>query len=142
MDIDDFGRAIHPEPKSFRDRVAFALCAHDIRGGEGRMSDEELKALERVLERIGQLYGSDKALGQFLGMTPHWAAQAILHLRGFVSLERGLRETEGKAIMHAHLIAADWPHYRQSADAAIGVMLERPEAVVQMVTDAAEADDR
>jgi hypothetical protein len=136
IETDDFGHAVHPTPQTFRDRVAWALAAHDIGGGEGRMTDEEFDALDHVLRRIRALYASDKALGQFLGMSPAGARDMLLRLLQFAALERGLREKDGKHLMVAHLIAADWQSYLGSADAAIGVMLERPEAVAQMVSAA------
>lgn len=122
-------------PKTFRDRIAWALAAHDIQGCEGRMTDEELQSLDRVLLGIARTYGSRKAEDQFLG---GGGAACISRLRGFANLEHGFRDAKGKARMHAHLIALDWPTYRGAADAVLSVLLESPESVSLMLKDAAE----
>ncbi|HEV2674178.1 MAG TPA: hypothetical protein VGV37_06510 [Aliidongia sp.] len=102
-------------PETFRERVAWALCAHDLAGGEGRMSDDELDQLTGLYQFAVNALGWQQAQRRFS------------HVVQFIRSEKWMREKEGKELMRAHFIAADWPNYIGAADAAMGVLCERPE---------------
>lgn len=119
-----------PEPATFQERVAWALCAHDTRGCEGRLEVDELRVLEAIIGAVERTYGSPKALSQFLGMG---GESAFRRLRRFAADERAMQDRdfkEGLVIFHAHCIRADWPSYMRAAAAACSVLHERPEAVI------------
>lgn len=114
-DTDGWGRTKHPEPVTFADRVAFALAAHDIGGGEGRLEDDELDAVRLALRTTpwNHLLGG-KACQQAL--------------RRLLILEEGLRcKGTGDALMHAHLTRSRWQDYLPAARAVLAVLVERPE---------------
>lgn len=116
-------------PKTLTERVAWALCAHDLQGCEGRLEVLELRALEALVAATERRYGSPKALSDFLGPG---GAPAFREIRKFLAIERGMHDkdfSKGLAIFHAHVIRADWPSYMRAAEAAVSVLLERPEAV-------------
>ena len=111
-----------PQPVTFQDRVAFALCAHDNSGIEGRLSEQELAELDDLMTF------ARGALG-------HAAAhQRFRSLVNFVRMERAYRSTDGKTVMLVHIIHNDWPNYLGAAGAAIAVMMERPEAAAAITT--------
>lgn len=121
-----------PPPQTFRDRIAYAIAAHDIASGEGLLSDKERCALNLIVVAIYRIWPTDTAQQQMLGRD---GAQALRVLTRLLRDENDRRETDGKQIMHAHLIAADWQEYRGAADAALGVLIERPEAVAEIIKD-------
>ena len=103
------------EPVTFVERVAYALCAHDIAGGEGRMTDEELEALN---------YAIDIWPGGALNYN-FWK-----RLIAFSRMEDAFRKKDGWELAHAHIIMRDWPNYIESAKAAMSVLCEKPEAAL------------
>jgi hypothetical protein len=117
-----------PPPATFQERVAWALCAHDTKGLEGRLEPEELRVLEAIIAATQRSYGSPRALSQFIGMG---GAGAFLKLRRFAMDERAQHDRDfkdGLVIFHMHIIRADWPSYMGAAAAACSVLHERPES--------------
>ncbi|MBP2232464.1 hypothetical protein J2847_005793 [Azospirillum agricola] len=94
------------------------------------MTDEELAELDELLALARQVHGVEKAWRKFR------------HIQAFARLDRDLRHREGGAVMHAHLIAADWPNYQGAADAVLSVMLERPEVVREILSETTAGEGR
>lgn len=127
------GRIIE-SPTTFRERVAWAICAHDNSGAEGRLSPDELRGLELLFNAVWSRAGGslDRAgVARFLGVSRTVVEQSVLPLMWLMRVEKARRDGDGiTATTRAHWIAADWPNYLGAADAAIGVLSERPEAVL------------
>jgi len=120
-------------PATFRDRVAYAIAAHDIASGEGLLTNAEHCALNLIVLAVTRRWPSREAQDQMLGRN---AAQAINVLTRLLRDEDARRETDGQHLMRAHLVAADWQNYLGAADAALSVLLEKPEAVLMIQVDA------
>lgn len=125
VERDEYDCIKHREPVTFIERLAFALAAHDIGGGEGRLEDDELSAVEFTLTHMP----SWKAFGP-VGPVHQRA------LRRLLVLERGFREKEGKELMHAHLAMAYWTDYIPAAKAAASVMMIFPEVAKAISAEA------
>lgn len=123
-------------PTTFRERVAWAICAHDNSGAEGRLSPAELRGLELLFNAVWSRAGGslDRAgVARFLGVSVATVEQSVLPLMWLMKVEQSRRNGDGMmATTRAHWIAADWPNYLGAADAAIGVLNERPEAVLPL----------
>ena len=128
---DAYGRRRPPEPVTFQDRVAWAICAQEVKGGEGLLSDEEVNALEAIVGAVDRTYGSDKAVKQFAGYS---GPMAMTVLRRLLKMERDRRRTKRDPLLCAHIIAADWPEYSRLAGAIISVLVERPEFASLMLS--------
>jgi hypothetical protein len=117
------------EPVTFIERLAFALAAHDIGGSEGRLDDDELTAVEFALKAM-----------------PAWKSfpDGPMHqrsLRRLLVLERGMRERDGKELMHARLTMIYWRDYLPAALAAANVMMIFPEVAKIISNDLSRSLD-
>lgn len=130
--IHDLG---YQQPVTLTERVAYALCAHDVMSCEGRLNDDEFEALSAVVTTICRKIGSShREIARFLGQSEAWVDQHWPKLRGFLSMERGLRERRDDPhkgfndIWRMKIIRADWQSYMGAAGAAVSVLAEDPRA--------------
>lgn len=130
-------------PRTVRERMAWALCAHSF--GDGFLNDEEFKALAALLDAIDRTYASPKALDDLMaraGKNEHGFLtannQTLFPLRRLVTTERSLRNAEdqaGMAMAFAHLCRAYWRDFLPNADAALTEAMKIPEIGLQVAAE-------
>ncbi|MDZ7711722.1 MAG: hypothetical protein U5L06_00715 [Rhodovibrio sp.] len=138
--FDDAGRPKYTEPQTFRDRVAYAIAAHDIQGCEGRLEDDELEGLGMLIRAVERRCGSTKAVAGFLGVPQKAVERYYWAVWRLARDDRTLRDPDDQAIARAEVTMLSWPDYRRVADAAVSVLIEDPRAGKQMMRDGEPTD--
>lgn len=138
--------AFDDEPKTVRERMAWALCAHSF--GDGFLNDEEFKALAVLLDAVDRTFASPKAIDDLMaraGKNEHGFLAAnhktLYPLRQLVETERSLRSAEdqaGMAMAFAHLCRAYWRDFLPNADAALAEALKVPEIGMAVAREGGE----
>lgn len=125
------------EPETLVERIAFALAAHDITGGEGYLSDDELEGAEIIWRKCQALCPNLHHLSsaaRFFGIPEATYQRYIYKFIWLLKHERGRRDNNGKATMQADLLQAFWPDYLPAAKAAYSVILEDPKVLKALKT--------
>jgi hypothetical protein len=123
------------EPVTLTERVAYALCANDIMGLEGRLEDSEFRALQAVIHGVHLKIGrSPREIERFFSQPSGWHDENWNALRRFLLMEEHLREEATSphrgfnGIGRLKIVLTDWPNYMRAASAAVAVLAEDPKA--------------
>lgn len=116
-------------PTSLRDRIAYALCAHDTYGGDRftQLSDDQLQELTDIVT--------------FLHTSPAARGMVTAWTRTLVAEERRARGwTHDESRIHfsyqGDIVEARWREWRPLADVAMSVLMEIPEVAARARLDA------
>ena len=112
------------EPRTYRERVAYALAARNILGvGNVQLLDEELDELQSLLAKLNPL-GEGRAFGH----SPDAA-----YLRALLARERRARGLTHEVVFYnwsggvEEMLSRVWREFLPDADAALSVLMEVPE---------------
>lgn len=125
------------EPVTMVERVAFAICANDIMGREGFLSDDELEGAKIIYRSFNErcLNSHDQKNAAAWLKVPEAAYQRyVLSFKWLLESEDAMREPEGIHIARAKLVRRGWPEYLNAAQAALSVMAELP-AVTKLIAE-------